>query len=58
MNDISEEALRSIKETFGARFVWHASSEAESGAEGPFASVFAENAEEVQLLTRLGARYR
>lgn len=58
MNDISEEALRIIEETFGARFMRHASGEAEPDAEVPFASVFPENVEEVRLLTRLGAQYR
>jgi len=58
MNDISEEALRTIEESFGARFVRHAAGEAEPDIREPFASVFPENAEEVELLARLGARYR
>lgn len=57
MNDIPEEALRTIEESFGARFVRHAPDEAESDAEEPFASVFPESVEEVRLLTRLGAHY-
>jgi glycolate oxidase len=58
MNDIPEEALRTIEESFGARFVRHAAGEAESDVREPFASVFPESAEEVELLARLGARYR
>lgn len=58
MKDIPDEALRTIEETFGERFLRHAPGEAEPDAEAPFASVFPENVEEVQLLVRLGARYR
>ena len=58
MNDIPEEALRTIEETFGTRFVWHVDGEEEQDAGQPFASVFPENAAEVELLTRLAARHR
>jgi FAD/FMN-containing dehydrogenase len=57
MNDIPKEALRNIEESFGARFVRHAVSEAEPKAEKPFASVFPESAEEVESLARLAARH-
>jgi hypothetical protein len=40
MNDIPEEALKSLEETFGTRFVPHAPGGAEPPAEQPFASVF------------------
>jgi glycolate oxidase len=53
VNDIPEEALKTIEERFGTRFVWHA-----ADAEQPFASVFPETAEEVEALTSLAARYR
>ena len=56
MNDIPQEALRTIEEGFGARFVRHAAGEA--GAEEPFASVFPESAGEVESLARLAARHR
>ncbi|HEU4495409.1 MAG TPA: FAD-binding oxidoreductase [Rubrobacteraceae bacterium] len=55
-DDVSEEALGVIAETFGTRFVRHASGEADSDQH--FASVFPESAEEVESLTRLAARYR
>jgi FAD/FMN-containing dehydrogenase len=55
MNDIPEEALRTIEESFGTRFVRHAAGEPD--AEEPFASVFPQSAEEVELLARLGARH-
>jgi FAD/FMN-containing dehydrogenase len=58
MQDIPEEALRTIEESFGARFVRHAANEAEPDTEEPFASVFPESAEEVESLTRLAARHR
>jgi glycolate oxidase len=58
MNDISEEALKTIEESFGSRFVWHAAGEAEPHAEQLFASVFPESIEEVESLTRLAARHR
>ena len=48
MNDIPEEALRTIEETFGTRFVWHSDGEEEPDAGEPFASVFPENAAEVE----------
>ena len=57
MSDIPEEALKTIKEGFGNRFVPHAADEAEPHAEKPFASVFPESAEEVQLLMKLAARH-
>jgi FAD binding domain len=56
MNDIPEEALKSIEESFGTRFVRHAASEPDDAE--PFASVFPERAEEVESLTRLAARHR
>jgi FAD/FMN-containing dehydrogenase len=58
MNDIPEEALKTIEETFGTRFVGHADGEEESDAGQPFSSVFPENAAEVESLTRLAARHR
>jgi FAD/FMN-containing dehydrogenase len=59
MNDfIPEEALKTIEERFGSRFVRHATSEAKLEAEQPFASVFPSSIEEIQLLARLAARYR
>jgi FAD/FMN-containing dehydrogenase len=56
VNDIPDEALRTLEETFGTRFVRHAADEA--GAEEPFASVHPESAEEVECLARLAARHR
>jgi FAD/FMN-containing dehydrogenase len=56
MNDIPEEALETIEESFGTRFVRHTASEPD--VEQPFASVFPQSAEEVELLTRLAARHR
>ena len=58
MNDIPGEVLRTIEESFGARFMRHAVSEAEPDAEEPFASVFPESTEEVESLTKLAARHR
>ena len=55
MNNILEQALKTIEETFGSRFVRHAASEAD--AEEPFASVFPESAGEVEFLTRLAAHH-
>src|SRR5215208_3158451 len=55
MNDIPEEALRSIEEIFGTRFVRHAAEEAQPDAGQPFASAFPENAVEVESLTKLAA---
>jgi hypothetical protein len=40
MNDIPQEALRTVEETFGTRFVRHAADKAEPDAGQPFASVF------------------
>src|SRR5215213_4828349 len=57
MSDIPEEALKTIDESFGSRFVPHAVDEAEPHAEQPFASVFPESAEEVQSLMKLAARH-
>ena len=57
MSDIPEEALNTIQETFGARFVPHTPGEAEPHAEQPFASVFPESAEEVESLMTLAARH-
>jgi len=56
MNDFPEVALRTMEETFGARFARHTPSE--PGAEEPFASVFPQSAEEVESLTRLAGRHR
>ena len=56
MNDVPEVALRTIEETFGTRFVRHADGEADAGQ--LFASVFPENAAQVESLTKLAARYR
>jgi hypothetical protein len=58
MNDIPEEALRTIEEIFATRFVQHAADEAEPDAGQPFASVFPENAAEVESLTKLAAHHR
>jgi FAD/FMN-containing dehydrogenase len=58
MNDIPEAALKTIEEAFGTRFVWHVDGEEEPDAGQPFASVFPENAAEVESLTRLAARHR
>ena len=58
MDDIPAEALRTIEETFGTRFVRHADGEAETDAGQLFASVFPENAAEVESLTKLAARHR
>jgi FAD/FMN-containing dehydrogenase len=56
MNDIIPEgALKTLEERFGSRFVQHTVGEA--GAEEPVASVFPQNAEEVETLTRLAARH-
>jgi len=55
MSDIPEEALKTIEESFGTRFVPHAPSEPH--AEQPFASVFPESAEEVESLMKLAARH-
>src|SRR5215207_3053546 len=58
MNDIPEEVLRTLEESFGARFMRHVVNEAESDAEEPFASVFPESTEEVESLTKLATRHR
>jgi FAD/FMN-containing dehydrogenase len=58
MNDIPEEALRTIEESFGARFMRHTVNEAEPDTEEPLASVFPESAEEVESFTKLAARHR
>jgi glycolate oxidase len=57
MSDIPEEALKTIEETFGSRFVPHAADETEPHAERPFASVFPESAAEVRSLMKLAARH-
>jgi FAD/FMN-containing dehydrogenase len=57
MNDVFEEALRTIEERFGDRFVRHAPSKAEPDAEEPLAFVLPESAEEVESLTRLASRH-
>jgi FAD/FMN-containing dehydrogenase len=57
MNDIiSEEALKTLGESFGTRFVRPAANGPD--AEEPFASVFPESVEEVESLAELAARYR
>ena len=56
MNDIPEVALRTIEDIFGTSFVRHADGEADAGQ--LFASVFPENAAQVESLTKLAARYR
>ena len=58
MNDIPEEALRTIEEIFGTRFVQHAADEAEPDTGQPFDSVFPESAAEVESLTKLAAHHR
>jgi len=56
MNDIiPEAALKTLEERFGSRFVQHTVGEA--GDEEPVASVFPQNAEEVETLTELAARH-
>src|SRR5215216_1076478 len=55
MKSIPEEALSTIEESFGSRFVRHPTSETEREVEGAFASVFPHSAEEVQFLTELAA---
>src|SRR5829696_4507182 len=56
MNDIIPEgALKTLEERFGSRFVQHTVGEA--GAEETVASVFPQNAEEVETLTELAARH-
>jgi glycolate oxidase len=57
MSDIPEEALKTIEESFGTRFVPHAPGEAGPHAEQPFASVFPESAEEVESLMKLAERH-
>jgi FAD/FMN-containing dehydrogenase len=58
MNDIiPEEALKTLEERFGSRFVQHSIEEAEPGANETVASVFPQSVEEVESLTRLAARH-
>jgi len=57
MSDITEEALNTIKESFGTRFVRHAPGEVEPHDEQPFGSVFPESAEEVESLMKLASRH-
>lgn len=57
MDNIPREALGTIEESFGSRFVWHGAGETGPDAGEPFASVFPQSAEEVEFLTRLAARY-
>jgi FAD/FMN-containing dehydrogenase len=57
---ISEEALKTIQEKFGSRFVRHTTdttSETEPGADKAIASVFPQSTEEVELLAMLAARH-
>jgi hypothetical protein len=56
MNDIPEMALGNFEDTFGTRFMRHTNGEADAGQ--LFASVFPENAAEVESLTKLAARHR
>jgi glycolate oxidase len=56
MNEIPEEALKTIEESFGTRLVRPAASKPDT--EEPLASVFPESAEEVETLTKLAARHR
>lgn len=59
MSDLfPDEALKTIEERFGSRFVHHATSRVTLNAEEIFASVFPQSAEEVESLTRLAARHR
>lgn len=55
MNDIPREALGTMEESFGSRFVRRAAGEPDAGQH--FASVFPRSAEEVESLMRLAARY-
>jgi FAD/FMN-containing dehydrogenase len=57
MSDITEEALNTIEDSFGTRFVRHAPGEGEPHAEQPFGSVFPESAEEVESLMKLASRH-
>ena len=57
MDNIPREALGTIEESFGSRFVRHGAGETGPDAGEPFASVFPQSAEEVEFLTRLAARY-
>jgi glycolate oxidase len=57
MSDITEEALNTIEESFGTRFVRHAPGEVEPHDEQPFGSVFPESAEEVESLMKLASRH-
>jgi FAD/FMN-containing dehydrogenase len=58
MNDIiPKEALKTLEEWFGSRFVQHSIDEAEPGAKETVASVFPQSVEEVESLTRLAARH-
>ena len=55
VNDIPEEALKTLEANFGTRLVRHAAGEAD--AEQSFASVFPQSTAEVEALTSLAARY-
>lgn len=57
MNDIPKEAIRTIEENFGSRFMRHGAGGTGPDAGEPFASVFPRSVEEVEFLTRLAARY-
>src|SRR5215203_2210126 len=58
MNDIiPAEALKTLEERFGSRFVQPSIEEAEPGAKDTVASVYPQDVEEVESLTRLAARY-
>jgi glycolate oxidase len=58
MSDIiPEDALKSLEEKFGSRFVQRTDGEAAPGATDTVASVFPQSVEEVESLTRLAARY-
>jgi glycolate oxidase len=58
MNDIiPEDALKTLEERFGSRFVQHSVGEEASGAKDTVASVYPQDVEEVESLVRLAARY-
>jgi FAD/FMN-containing dehydrogenase len=54
---IPEDALKTLRESFGSRFAQHAIGEAAPGAKETVASVFPQSVEEVESLTRLAARH-
>jgi FAD/FMN-containing dehydrogenase len=56
-NIIPDDALKTLEEMFGSRFVQHASGAAAPDAKEAVASVFPHSVEEVESLTRLAARH-